>query len=283
VQAQKHATQGATTMSIRDRMGFDAGDIRLEEALEWAARYGFHYVDFNADRPPNALDAWDEARVRAIRQHCERANIHLGLHTLSGVNVAEFSPYVSEAVDAYLRANIDVAQRLGCAWLVVHAGFHFSANVEARQAAALEHLQRAVAYAEQVGPRLLLENLNLEPAAAEVHYLGHTVEECRYYFDAIASAHFGWAFTVNHAHLVPEGIDGFLDAFGITRIGEVRLADNLGDREVHLNPGEGNIDFAALLQRLEVAGYQDHYMMAFGSPEDKLVGRDYLAACWHEA
>ena len=55
--------------------------------------------------------------------------------------------------------------------LVVHAGFHFSANVEARQAAALARLQRAVAYAEQVGPRLLLENLNVEPADAEVHYM----------------------------------------------------------------------------------------------------------------
>ncbi len=270
-------------MRIRDRLGFDAGGMGLEEALVWAARSGFHYVDFNADQPPNALDAWDEARVRAIRQRCERDDIHLGLHTLSGVNVAEFSPYVSEAVDAYLRANIDVAQRLGCAWLVVHAGFHFSANVAARQAAALARLQRAVAYAEQVGPRLLLENLNLEPADAEVHYLGHTVEECRYYFDAIASAHFGWAFTVNHAHLVPEGIAGFLDAFGVTRIGEVRLADNLGDKEMHLNPGAGNIDFAALFQRLESSGYPYHYMMAFGSLEDKLAGRDHLAACGHEA
>jgi sugar phosphate isomerase/epimerase len=129
----------------------------------------------------------------------------------------------------------------------------------------------------------LLENLNLEPAAAEVHYLGHTVEECHDYFDAIASAHFGWAFTVNHAHLVPEGVNGFLAAFGITRIGEVRLADNLGDREGHLNPGAGNIDFAALFQRLEVTGYQDHYMMAFGSLEAKLAGRDHLGACWHEA
>lgn len=283
VYAKGHATQGDTTMSIHDRMGFDAGAMRLEDALEWAAQHGFHYIDFNADRPPNALDAWDEARVRTIRQRCEREHIHLGLHTLSGVNVAEFSPYVSEAVDTYLRANIEVAQRLGCTWLVVHAGFHFSAHVEARQAAALAHLQRAVAYAEQAGPRLLLENLNAEPADAEVHYLGHTVEECRYYFDAIASAHFGWAFTVNHAHLVPEGIDGFLDAFGMTRIGEVRLADNLGDKEVHLNPGKGNIDFASLFQRLESSGYQDHYMMAFGSLEDRLVGRDHFAACWPEA
>ena len=270
-------------MSLRNRMGFDAAGMRLEDALEWATQHGFHHIDFNADQPPNHLDTWDAARVRAIRQRCERADIHLGLHTLSAVNVAEFSPYVSEAIDTYLRGNIDVAQRLGCEWLVVHAGFHFSDNVEARQAAALEHLRRAVVYAQRTGARLLLENLNREPATAEVHYLGHTVAECRYYFDAIASPHFGWAFTINHAHLVPEGIDGFLDAFGITRIGEVRLADNLGDREVHLNPGQGNIDFAALFQRLELSGYQHHYMMAFGSLEDKLVGRDYFTACWPES
>jgi len=269
-------------MSLRDRMGFDAGGRRLEDALEWATHHGFHHIDFNADQQQNHLDAWDAARVRAIRQRCERADIHLGLHTLSGVNVAEFAPYVSEAVDAYLRANIDVAQRLGCEWLVVHAGFHCSAQVEARQAAALEHLRRAVAYAEGAGARLLLENLHLEPATAEVHYLEHTVAECRYYLDTIAAPHLGWAFTVNHAHLVPEGIDGFLDAFGSTRIGEVRLADNLGDREVHLNPGQGHIDFAALFQRLEVSGYQHHYMMAFGSLEDKLAGRDYFTACWPE-
>ena len=48
-------------MSIRDRRGFDASDMGLEEALAWVARYGFHYVDFNADQPPNTLGAWHEA------------------------------------------------------------------------------------------------------------------------------------------------------------------------------------------------------------------------------
>lgn len=265
--------------NLRDRIGFDAGGRRLEEALEWAAAHDFHYMDFNADRPPNRPDTWDEARVRAIRQQCERHDIRLGLHTLSGVNVAEFSPYLSDAVDMYLCANIDFAQRLGCAWIVVHAGFHFSSTVEARQTAALEHLQRAVAHAEQTGARLLLENLNVEPDDAEVHYLAHTVDECRYYFDTIASEHFGWAFTVNHAHLVPEGIDGFLDAFGLARIGEVRLADNRGDKEEHLRPGEGTIDFTGLFRRLEEAGYRHHYTMAFGTQDDLLAGREYLVAC----
>jgi sugar phosphate isomerase/epimerase len=214
-----------------------------------------------------------------VHTTCERHGIHLGLHTASAVNVAELSPFVSDAVDAYLRGNIDLAQRLGCEWLVVHAGYHFSSDVEARKQAGMERLQRTVEYAQRAGARLLLENLNFEPDQAEIHYLAHNVEECRYYFEAIAAPHLGWAFTVNHANLVAEGINGFLDAFGIGRIGEVRLADNLGDKEVHLNPGEGNIDFVSLFTRLEGAGYQGHYMMAFGNLADKLMARDFFERC----
>jgi sugar phosphate isomerase/epimerase len=266
-------------MNVRDRIGYDAGGTHLEDALAWAAAHGFHYVDFNADRTANHLQSWSDERVRAVRQTCTQHDIHLGLHTASAVNVAELSPFVSDAVDDYLRANIDLAGRLGCEWLVVHGGYHFSSDVSARMAASLERLKRAVAYAERSGARLLLENLNFEPNDAEIHYLAHTVNECRYYFEAIASPHLGWAFTVNHANLVPEGINGFLDTFGVRRIGEVRLADNLGDKEVHLNPGEGNIDFASLFKRLESAGYEGHYMMAFGDQADKLTGRDFFARC----
>lgn len=264
----------STIMNLRDRIGYDAGGTPLEDALAWAVANALRYVDFNADRGPNHLDSWSDERIQAVRETCMRHDIHLGLHTASAVNVAELSPYVSDAVDAYLRANIDVAMRLGCEWLVVHGGYHFSSDIDARKAASLERLKRTVAYAEQARAHLLLENLNFEPNDAEIHYLAHNVDECRYYFEAISSAHFGWAFTVNHANLVPEGINGFIDAFGISRIGEVRLADNLGDKEVHLNPGEGNIDFASLFTRLESAGYQYHYMMAFGNQADKLAARD---------
>lgn len=265
-------------MTLRDRIGFDAGSRDLEPALDWATRHGFHYVDFNADVGANHLERWSADRVRALRDRCTRDDIHLGLHTLSGVNVAEFSPRVADGVDDYLRANVDLAVRLGCEWVIVHAGFHFSGAVEARKAASLERLKRLTAYAERGGARLLLENLNAEPERAEVHYLAHTVEECRPYFEQIASAHFGWAFTVNHAHLVPEGIDGFLDAFGVARIGEVRLADNTGEYEIHLAPGEGTIDFDALFKRLESSGYAAHYTMAFGNDDVKLAARDRLAA-----
>src|SRR5438477_270883 len=99
--------------TLRDRIGFDAGSTRVEDALEWAARHRFFYLDFNADTGANRLDAWDAERVRAVRERCERQRIHLGLHTSSAVNTAEFSPHVAEGVDAYLRANVDLAVRLG--------------------------------------------------------------------------------------------------------------------------------------------------------------------------
>ena len=44
-----------------------------------------------------------------------------------------------------------------------------------------------------------VETLTKEPDEAEIHYLAHTVEEWRYYFDAINSPAFKLSFTVNHA------------------------------------------------------------------------------------
>ena len=263
--------------SLQDRIGYDAGSTPLEEALETAATHSFHYLDFNADRGPNRLDNWNDARVESVSAAARRHSITLTLHTASSVNVAEFSPSVDAAVDRYLEGNIDLARRLGAHGVVVHGGYHFSSVVAERMTASLERLKRATAYAEGAGVSLLLENLNREPDDAEIHYLAHTVDECRYYFDAIASDRFGWAFTVNHAHLVPEDVDGFLDAFGVGRIGEVRLADNTGEKEVHLNPGEGNIDFRAVFRRLESSGYRGFYTMAFGDLTAKLEARELFA------
>ena len=140
-----------------------------------------------------------------------------------------------------------------------------------------ERLKRVAGYAEQRGALVLLENLNKEPEAAEVHYLAHTVEEWRFYFDAIHSPAFHLSFTVNHAHLVPEGIAGFVEALDMGRVEEVRLADCFrnGD-EVHLAPGQGDIDFADMFRRIEATGFRGHYMNAFGSLDDMLAGRDEL-------
>jgi sugar phosphate isomerase/epimerase len=243
--------------------------------LDWAAQHGFRFVEFGADYGPDALSQWPAARVEKVRKICLARGLSITIHTLSGVNVAEFSPFLTEAVDAYLAANIDLGVKLG-ANVIVHAGLHFSHQLDLRRQASLEHLQRAVAYAEAKGVQLLLENLNFEPDDAEVHYLGHSIEELRYYFDAIASPNLKWGFVPNHAHLLPDDFDGFLDAFGIDRIGMVLVADCRGTVEEHLLPGEGTLDFKGLFERLEGAGYDGPYILTFGDRDEKVSGREYI-------
>ena len=266
-------------MTIKDRIGIDIGvKTSVEAGITWAAEHGVRYVDFRLDTGPDSFAAFTPARCEAIRDHADACGVTVGLHTLSAVNIAEFSPHLAEAADQYLRGYIDIAKAIDAGWVEVHAGYHFTSDVAQRRAAGLERLQRAVDYAEGQGVLLLLENLNWEPEHAEVHYLAHNLEECHYYFDAIDSPNLRWAFTVNHAILVPEGIDGFIDDMGLARCEEVRLADNHGKYEDHLQPGEGVIDFRHLFRRLESdPAFNGHYMCAFGSLDAMLKGRDYLA------
>lgn len=265
-------------MRLLDRIGVDIGRrARLEDGIEWAARNGVRYIDIQLDTGANAFTSFDDERARGVRAACERHGIHLGLHTLSAVNVAEYSPCLSEAVDAYLRGYIDLAPKLGAGSIVVHAGYHFTADVQMRTDAGLERLKRMVGYAETKGALLLLENLNKEPADAEVHYLAHTIEEWRHYYERIHSPAFALSFTANHAHLLPPGVAGFVDAIPLDRVVEVRLADCFRNgHEVHLRPGEGDFDFGEMFGLLEGRGYAGRYMNAFGSLDDMQAARHQL-------
>ncbi len=267
-------------MSFRDRIGIDIGRrMRLEDGIEWAAKNGVRHIDIQLDTAGNALTSFDDKRAAGIRAAVEKHGIHLGLHTLSATNVAEISPYVSDAMDQYLRSYVDIYPKLGATWIVVHGGYHFTSDRQLRIDTAIERLKRLAAYAEKKGAKLLLENHNKEPETAEIHYVPFTLEEFIYYDQRLQSPNLRLSFTVNHAHLVPEGVAAFCDALDFSRVGEVRLADciRLG-HEVHLVPGKGDLDFVDMFRRVEGKGYKGHYMNAFGSMEDMLASRDYLEA-----
>ena len=265
-------------MSLRERIGVDVGrKLPLEDAVAWAAAHDVRFIDVQLDSGANALATIDRQRAAAVRAACRRHGIRLGLHTASAVNVAETAPSVGDAVERYLQAYVDAAGLLGAGWIVVHAGYHFTSDRDERMRAGRDRLQRLAAYAEHAGALLLLENLNKEPADAEVHYLAHTVEEWRFYFDTIDSPALRLSFTANHAHLVPDGVAGFVGSVDMRRVAEVRLADCWRNgHEVHLKPGDGDLDFADMFRRVEAAGFAGHYMNAFGSLDDMLAGRDEL-------
>jgi sugar phosphate isomerase/epimerase len=264
-------------VKLLDRIGVDVSRrLKLEDAIAWAAKSGLRHFDIQLDIGENALPKFDKKRCAAVRKLLDKHGIALGLHTNSAVNVAEYSPHVSDAVTEYLKRYVDLVPGLGASWTEMHAGYHFTKDKKARMEAGKERLKRVVAHAEKKKALVLLENLNKEPEQAEVHYLAHTVEEWQYYWD-IKSPSFKLCFTANHAHLVPEGIEGFVAALDFKRVGEVRLADTYRNgHEVHLKPGDGNLDFGAMFKAIEGAGYRGYYTNAFTSLDDMIAARPYL-------
>ena len=271
--------------TFKQRIGIDIGRrVSVEDGLEWAAKNDVHFIDVQTDIHPNALESFDAERIAGVRALKEKHNINLGLHTLSGVNVAEFSPFCRDAVDAYLKAYIDLAPQVGADWIVVHGGYHFTACRTLRMQTAIDRLKRVAGYAEEKGVMLLLENLNGEPVLAEVNYMPVTPAETMHFLTEINSPAVRWSFTANHAHFLPGvGISNFIDAVDFSLCHEVRLADNNGSYEIHQRPGEGTIDFGAMFKKIEGLGYKGHYTNGFTTIEDMLTGRDFMVARAAEA
>ncbi len=261
-------------MSLIDRIGIDISRrLKLETAIEWAAKNGLKHIDIQLDTGDNALPKFDAKRCAGVRKLLDKHGIALGLHTNSAVNVAEYSPHVADAVTEYLKRYVDLVPNLGASWTEMHAGYHFTKDKKMRMEAGKARLQAVVKHAEKKKVLVLLENLNKEPDDAEVHYLAHTVEEWQYYWD-IKSPNFKLCFTANHAHLVPEGIEGFVKALNFKRVHEVRLADCFRNGyEVHLPPGKGNINFGKMFKLIEGAGFKGGYTNAFGTLDDMLAAR----------
>jgi sugar phosphate isomerase/epimerase len=256
----------------------------LEQAIRWAVEHGFRRVDFNADNDANYPGTFTPDRVGLIRGLAAEHGVAIGIHTSSAVNMAEITPVMAAAADAYVRQNLDLAQALGCTHVIVHGGFHFSSDVEARFAAAIERLRLAVRLAGERGLQLHFENHNAEPEHAEIHYIPHTVAETRRFFEAVSAPHLRWACNVGHAMLVPDGFEGFLAAFGADIIGHVRLHDTNGEYEEHFVPGTGGgiVDFRHVFGALHAAGYRGPFTLDFGTPDVKAHWRDRWAALLDE-
>lgn len=264
-------------MQIRDRIGIDVGtELSIPEGVKWAAAHDVKYVDFCLDDGPIDPNEYAGEVGDAIVAHCAEHDVHVGLHTLSAVNVAETSAYVDEAVTEYLTAYVDIADRIDAERVIVHGGYHFTDDVEERTRAAKDRLRTVLEHAEAHGVPLLLENHNHEPEDSEMHYMPVTLDECSDFFGTLESEALGWAFNPPHARLFPEGIEGYLDRLGVERCGQVRLNDNDGEVEKHLPPGEGTMDFEWLFGLLENRGYAGHYMLKFGTRDQMLESRDYL-------
>lgn len=231
------------------QIGYAASSGPVERYFPLARRQSLGWLEFSCQNPVNFPQTFDRARTRRVRSLVDRSGVRCGLHSASFVNTAEIMPTVRKATLAHLREYVDLTVALGCEYLVVHCGFHFSAYLETVRAALYETMARVVEYGERRKVPLVIENMNPLPGDSEFQYLGVTVEEFRALFDRIRSPYLGLALDVAHSELVPGGTVSFVRAFG-GRIHSAQISDNRGRIDEHLTIGEGTIDFGRVLRAL---------------------------------
>ena len=267
-------------MGLRARIGIDfGGKLRLEQALTWAAANECSYVDVCLDSPPNELSAFDDRRVRAIRTALDRArHPPRSAHALRGQRRRDlaFSPRCGRHLSLRLHGPRGAARRRldrGPRRLSFHERLSSAASRPRSSGCSAPPAMPSAA-----GVQLLLENMNREPDDAEVHYLGHDVAECRYFFDQLTSPtpRLGLHRQPRpHAARGHRGLHPPVRSRPLRRGPARRQPRRQGGAPLS-GPGHDRLQGDVRSDR--GGGLPKHYMLAFGSIEDMRRGRDDLVA-----
>lgn len=146
-----------------------------------------------------------------------------------------------DAMDEIKRA-IEVAELAPFRFLIQHVGTGGEFYDEYKFEGALSSIEHLRAFARPLGVRLLLENIPNELSTpeklVEIRTAGH--------FDDV-----GFCLDFGHAHLA----EGFTAAFEQMKphIRSTHVHDNNRDRDAHLWPTEGSIDWSEALELLRTA------------------------------
>src|SRR5277367_3796526 len=146
-----------------------------------------------------------------------------------------------EAMDEVKRA-LEIAEQIPFRFLVQHLGLPNESFSEKKFEAAMTSIEHLRAFAKPLGVRILLENIPNELCTPDklVEFIQIT------HFDDV-----GVCFDFGHAHIM----SNVAEAFEIVKrhIHSTHVHDNGGDRDSHLWPWAGTIDWKAAMELLRSA------------------------------
>src|SRR5271163_238103 len=155
-----------------------------------------------------------------------------------------------EAMDELKRA-IDVAEEMPYPRMVLHMGGPRETADPRKRDAAFSSLEHLVLHAKHVGVTICVENTTSE--MGDPVYLRNFVDETR-----LTGLRFN--FDIGHAHLAEGAEDERIEKnFAPLRdlAASVHVHDNHGDKDEHLPPYDGTIDWPAAIKMLKTAPEAD--------------------------
>src|SRR6266478_4167244 len=216
------------------------------QAIEiFAAR---QHIDY-ANRRQHVREIADWFRTSGVPLHSVHspmyADYEMGRSGASPVNVASTDRAQRIAAMDEIKRALEIAEQIPFRFLVQHLGASGESFNDRKFEAAMTSVEHLRAFAKPLGVRILLENIPNELSIPD-----RLVEFIR-------TAHFddvGVCFDTGHAHIMSDVASAFETVK--TYIHSTHVHDNAKDRDSHLWPGAGTIDWKQTLGLLSEAPHK---------------------------
>jgi sugar phosphate isomerase/epimerase len=264
---------------------YHAQRLRHDHLAEVAA-HGFRAVEIIATR--SHVDYHDAAALDEVSGWLARER--LSLHSLHAPVMERYegrwvNPLSIASPDEESRAlavreteaALELARRVPLSVLVVHPGLQdslLSPVVQNSREAAVRSVEEIVALAAPLGVRVALEVIPNAMATADA-----LVE----LLDDLDMPELGVCLDFGHAHMQGDVVDAIESLSGV--LAATHVHDNHGERDEHLAPFDGTIDWAGALTALQKIGYEGTLMLelAGADPSAPALERARRAAARLEA
>jgi len=254
------------------------------EVLDFAVRNGFRGLELSSYHFwPERLRPQEIERIRSV---ANEHDMHLAIHARHrGISFGAHEPALRQRFVEELQATVKLVAELGGDVVVAHVGAIVPPESDAarpqvtlRQEAfdyALDSFARCAPVATDCGVRICVENVQLRPDEIITSFTDHLR-----LVDAVGQPSVVCALDTGHAN-VSGGIDSCIKAFG-PRLQHIHLHDNHGDKDAHLEVGEGSIPFVAFADFLQ--NFRDLISLETRSPTDPhgavLRSREGIEKLW---
>jgi sugar phosphate isomerase/epimerase len=237
------------------------------EAIEiFAARGHFNYTDRQHIRE---IGNW--FRSTGVTFHSMHSPMHADDEWGRGgnppINIAAVGKRDRIAAMDEIKRALEVAEQIPFQFLVQHVGVSNEESSDHKLEAALSSLEHLHAFAKPLGVQLLVENI-LNELSTPDSLIG--------LLQAGRFTNIGVCFDLGHAHLQ----SGVKQAFDVLadRIRSTHMHDNNKDRDSHLWPGAGNIDWNEAVSLLHTAQHVPPLLLEIEGVEGEKVSEKMAGA-----
>lgn len=199
-----------------------------------------------------------------IEDALSTTNIEVQVHApLNDINIASINEEMRKASVKEVKKSIELASTIGAEIVTVHPGLYSPLSVywDGATDTSKKSLRELQGYAEEMGVTLALENLPEMWLS-----MCSTSEETR---DFLKELDIEFCLDIGHANTANE-LDEFLDFSPVN----VHLHDNVGEDDVHLKLGDGEISFEHFLKSL--TDYEGNFVIEGRNMEELVASKKYL-------